>query len=277
MVTVGRLGPDHHDRGVRGVDLGEQSPHEPIGVAQRAVEHARRLLGGRRGGCDRGAHQVGTFHQHHRAVVPRVAEARQHRVGVETHAEWRGDVRHQKAMIHLATRDAPLTRHQRRDRGATVERHPHHRRPRIGAVTVRDDRPTHAFRRQRIPQRTDLGAVELRIVLVDHVGDGEVHQPVAGRGARARAEHDARGVAAERFVHAESLARRGLRSHCTRAGAEGHVTAGGVARSEHPVGDHAPDGRRREQPPQVGKVGGGDVRPVDVGQREHQHARHRGA
>ena len=57
-----------------------------------------------------------------------------------------------------------------------------------------------------VTEQPDLGAVELAVVLLDHVVDRHVHEAVAGRQAGARREDAAGTVAPEVLVDPEALA-----------------------------------------------------------------------
>ena len=255
------------------VDLVEQPADERVGVAERSGSEPRALLVGCETTREIGAHEIRPFHEHDRAASPRPAERVEHLVGIEAQAERRAGVRLQEIRVDAPSRHLPSVCHQRRDRTPPVRRHPVLGCARIRAVAVGDHGPRDARLRQLVTEQADLRAVELAVVLVDHVVDRHVHETVAGRDAGSGREHAARAVAPEVLVDAEALACGLPAGRRARAGTERHVVAADGARPDDAVGDQPTDRGCREQPVEVRQVDALEVGPLHVRERDHEDAR----
>ncbi len=271
----GRCRSHHDDRVALRVDVVEQPADEVVGVAQHACPQALALLVGRETAGQLGPHEVGPLHQHDRPIGPRLTEGIEHLVGIEPDAERRTAVDLQQATVDPPSRHLAVVGHQRRDRAATVRRHALLGRARVAAVAVGDHRPGDARPGELVTEVPDLGAVELAVVLLDHVVDRHVHQAAARREAGARREDTPGAVAPEVFVDTEALARGLLHGGGTRSRAERHVVAPDRARAVDAVGHETTDRRCREQAVEVGQVDALQIRPLDVREREDEHRRDR--
>ncbi len=209
----------------RVVDVLEQPADDAVGVLERAGAHLDRLLVGRELRLDVGPHEVGALDQHDRAGLPRVCEGALHPIGIEAHAERRGGVLAQQAVVDAAAGDLARAGHQRGDGRSPPRRRTGVGRARIGAVAVGDDGARDARRGELVTEQTGLGAVELFVVRLDGVGDRHVHETVAGGETGAGGEHDTGVVATEVLVDAEALVAGGAVADGTRAGAHGDVAA----------------------------------------------------
>ncbi len=264
-----RCRTDDQHRVVLGRPL-EQPAHEMVGRLERARPDLHRLLLRREAGREVGSHQVGTFDQHGRARLPRVVEGPHHAVGVEAHPERRGVVVLQEPGVDPAARHLPVAGHERGHRGTPPGREPGFGRARIGAVAVGDDRARDPSACELVAEQPHLGAVELRVVGLDGVGDRHVHEPVAVRDPGAGGEHHARRVAPEVLVDPEALPAGGTVGGGTGARTHGHVPARQRRRPVDAVGDHRADGRLLEQRIEIRRAGFGEVGPLERRQRDDE-------
>ena len=261
------------DRVTFPVDVVEEPADERVRVVQRVGTEPRALLVGCETSGQISAHQIGTLHEHDGAAGPRSAKRVEHLIRVEPETERRPGIGLEELAVDASSRHLSFVGHQGRDRAPSVRRHPVLRRARVGAVAVGDHGTGDAGLRQLVAEQTDLRAVELAVVLVDDVVDRHVHEAAAGRGARAGREDTPRTVAPELLVDAEALA-CGLPSRRrARARTERHIVAADRAGANDAVGDQPTDRRLGEQPVEVRQVDALQIGPLDVRERDDEHAR----
>ena len=146
----------------------------------------------------------------------------------------------------------PCVGHQRRDRTPPVRRHPVLGRARVGAVAVGDHGPCDAGLRQLVAEQPDLRAVELAVVLVDHVVDRHVHEAVGRAGCPCGSRNTRPARSRPKFSSTPkpwpAVCPAGRRA---RARTERHVVAADRAGADDAVGDQPTDRRCGEQPVEV--------------------------
>ena len=168
-------------------------PTSVVGITQRTGAETHALLVGCEASGEVGAYEIGPLHEHDGAAAPRLGGTRR--------APGPGSRRSPKGACGSFWRSSRSTRPPGtfpswvisaatalRRYGGTRSSGVLGSLPSPLAITDRRD----AAPRQLVTEQPDLRAIELALVLFDHVVDRHVHEAVAGRDAGARREHATR-------------------------------------------------------------------------------------